>query len=131
MPQHILLACFGCGLFWPELLRPESFKLVELFGLIGEMANNNRTNELQCSFFVFFKDRKELSSECRCKTRFLCAKLIFFSNLVKVIGFRDFFIGGGGSDNVIVSDRFRSENFLNPVHDHFNFLYKSNKDGYL
>ena len=44
---------------------------------------------------------------------------------MKVIGFRDFFGGGGrggggggggggGSDNFIVSDRFRSENFLNP-----------------
>ena len=44
---------------------------------------------------------------------------------MKVIGFRDFFGGGGGggggggvgragSDDVIVSDRFRSENFLNP-----------------
>ena len=44
---------------------------------------------------------------------FFRVKLDFFSNLVKVIGFRDFFWGGRGSDDVIVSG-FRSENFLNP-----------------
>ena len=44
---------------------------------------------------------------------------VFFSKLVKVIGFRDFFFGGGegggwwwgGADDVIVPDRFSSENF--------------------
>ena len=55
-------------------------------------------------FFIYFKDKKELSSECQCKTHFFFfffrVKLFFSSNLVKVIGFRDFFWGGG---------------FLNPV----------------
>ena len=44
---------------------------------------------------------------------------VFFSKLVKVIGFRDFWggLGGGGqgSDEVIVSDRFSSEKFYNPA----------------
>ena len=46
--------------------------------------------------------------------------VFFFSKLVKVIGFRDFFWGGGGgqgSDDVIVSDRFSSENFSNPAYE--------------
>ena len=33
---------------------------------------------------------------------------------MKVIGFRDFFSGGGGVYDVIVSDRLASENFSNP-----------------
>ena len=34
---------------------------------------------------------------------------------MKVIGFWTFFRGGGGVDDVIVSDRLASENFSNPV----------------
>ena len=59
------------------------------------MANNNRTNEFQCSFFVYFKDKKELSSECQCQTIFFSCKLVFFANLMKVIDFVNFFFGGG------------------------------------
>ena len=77
-----------------------SFKFVELFGLIRDVANNNRTNEFQCSFFlVYFKDKKELSSECQSKTCFFVYNSFFFLNLVKVIGFRAFFFfvrGEGG-----------------------------------
>ena len=47
-------------------------------------------------------------------------KLAFlkFGETMKVIGFRDFF----GEFDIIVSDRFRSENFLNPGADHNEIL---------
>ena len=41
-------------------------------------------------FLFISKTKKELSSECQYKTGFSC-KICFFSNLVKVIGFRDFY----------------------------------------
>ena len=67
---------------------------MQLFGLIGDVANNNKTNEFQCSFFLFISKIKKSSAQS------VDVKLVVFSNLVKVIGFRDFFLGGGGSDNI-------------------------------
>ena len=56
--------------------------------------------------FLFISKTKKSSAQSvnvilvfSCKTR-------FFLNFVKVIGFRDFFFWEGGSDDIIVSDRF-------------------------
>ena len=65
-------------------------------------------------FLFISKTKKSSAQSVNVKLVFSC-KIHFFSNWVKVIGFRDFFFVGGGSDDVIVSDRFRSEKFLNPV----------------
>ena len=63
--------------------------------------------------FLFISKTKKSSAQIvNVKLVFSC-KTRFFSNLVKVIGFRAFF-GGSGSHDVIVSDRCRSVNFLNP-----------------
>ena len=65
---------------------------MELFGLIGD----DRTNEFQCSSFLFIsKTKKRSAQSVNVKLVFSC-KTRFFSNLVEVIGFRDFFFGGGG-----------------------------------
>ena len=52
-----------------------------------------KTNEFQGSFFLFiyFKDKKEHSSECHS-----IKNTFFLKKKMKVIGFRDFFGGGGG-----------------------------------
>ena len=66
------------------------------------------------AFFLFIsKTKKSPAQSVNVKLVFSC-KTHFFSNLVKDIGFRFGGTGGGGYDDVIASDRFRSENLLNP-----------------
>ena len=48
-----LVLAVGC--FGPSCFGPESFKFVDLFGLIGDVANNN---EFQGSFFCLFERQK-------------------------------------------------------------------------
>ena len=61
-------------------------------------------------FWFISKTKKCSAQSVNVKLVFSC-KTGFFSNLQKDIGFLAFFWGGGA---VIVVDRFRSENFLNP-----------------
>ena len=47
-------------------------------------------------FFLFISKTKKSSAQSVNVKLVFRVKLVFFSNLVKVIGFRDFFFGGGG-----------------------------------
>ena len=79
------------GYFGPEL-----FQFVDLF-YPESKTWQTKTNEFQGSFFIYlFISKTKMStvqSVIQLRTRFFYKK----NESMKVIGFRDFFFGGGGS----------------------------------
>ena len=79
------------GYFGRSCFGPELFQFVDLFSL-----NRRRGKQQLTSFRVPFQfiSKTKMStvmSVIQCRTR-----CFFFSKFLKVIGFRDFFFGGGG-----------------------------------
>ena len=99
------------GYFGPSCFDPELFQFVDLF-ILNRRRGKQKLSSFRVCLFIYFKDKKEHSSECH------SIQNTFFSKKMKVIGFCDFFSGrgGGGVDDVKVSDRLASENFSNPAH---------------
>ena len=101
------------SLFWPELFRPRVVSICPSF-----WPDRGRDKQQLASFRAHFLNLFQRLKRDQFRVTFN-VEHDFFSKLVKVNGFRDFFLGGGvegqGSDDVIVSDRFSSEKFSNPV----------------
>ena len=83
---------FSHGLFVFELFRPRVISICPSFWPDRGRGKQQLTS-FRAHFFLFISrtKRRSVQSDIQCRTR-------FFSNLVKVIGFRDFFWwwGGGG-----------------------------------